>query len=46
MRRKRKQRLPTSTLGIEGEDSQVWLDNSLPIVGIWMELFAGEVVKS
>lgn len=33
-------------LRTEGEDSQVWLDNSLPIVKIWMELFADGVVKS
>lgn len=35
------QRLPTSNfyLRTEGEDSQVWLDNSLPILKIWMELF-------
>lgn len=47
--RKGKQRLPTSNFYLrikEEEHSQVWLDSSLPIVEIWMELLPEEVVKS
>lgn len=33
-------------LGIEGKVSQAWLDNSVSIVRIWMELFPGGVAKS
>lgn len=37
--REKKAETSNFCLGIEREVSQAWLDNSLPMVRIWMELF-------